>query len=119
MTKKSRKVYTEAQMVSDIAKESEIPIATIRKIFKTWYKVAGNEFLNNKEVPLPGGAGYIYPTLTTSKPRIQNSPLINGEVQFLPKVKTMATFSDPWKKLIHNDPRTIKLIETLLEEFKE
>lgn len=119
MTKKPKNVYSEAQMVLDIARVSKIPVATLRKAFKAWSEVAGNEFLNNKAIPLPGGTGYIYPTLTTSKPRKQHSPLIGGEVEFLPKLKTMATFSDPWKDLIHNDPRTTKLIETLLKDFKE
>jgi hypothetical protein len=119
MAKKPNAIYSEAQMVLDAAKEAELTVNQIRKAFKAWFKLAGEEFLNNKAVPLPGGAGYIYPTLTTSKARKQHSPLIGAEVEFLPKLKTMATFSDPWKELIHNDDRTKKLIETLLKDFIE
>lgn len=119
MVKKPHSVYSEAQMVLDAAREADMTVIQIRKAFKAWFKVAGNEFLNNKSVPLPGGAGYIFPTLTTSKPRKQFSPLTGTNVEFLPKLKTMATFSDPWKELIHNDTRTKKLIEILLKDFIE
>lgn len=119
MAKKPHSVYSEAQMVLDAAREADMTVIQIRKAFKAWVKVAKNEFLNNKAVPLPGGAGYIYPTLTTSRARTQHSPLIGADVEFLPKLKTMATFSDPWKEKIHNDPRTKNLIETLLKDFNE
>jgi len=119
MAKRPHQVYSEAQMVLDIARETGIPVVQIRKIFKAWFKAAGNEFLNNKVVPLPGGAGYIYPTLTTSKPRKQHSPLIGADVEIQPKLKTMAKFSDPWKELIHNDLRAKNLIESLIKDFNK
>lgn len=120
MAKKKRPpIYSEAQLVLDAAKEAKLTVIQIRKAFKAWFKVSGDKLLDKKTVPLPGGAGYIYPTLTTSKPRKQHSPLIGDEVEFLPKVKTIVDFSDPWKERIHNDERTKKLIEDLLKDFDE
>lgn len=114
---KPKAIYLEAQMVSDAAKKADLTVDQIRKAYKAWFDVAVDAFLNNKAVPLPGGAGYIYPKLTTSKPRKQHSPLFDKEVEILPKLKTMAAFSDPWKELIHNDCRTEELIDILLKDF--
>ena len=119
MAKKPHETYLEAQMVSDAAKKAELTVDQIRKAYKAWHDVAVDAFMNNKAVPLPGGAGYIYPTLTTSKPRKQHSPLIGADVEFQPKLRTMASFSDPWKEKIHNDDRTKKLIQLLLKDFNK
>lgn len=109
----------QSQLYSDIAKKAKLPIATIRKALKTYEEVAKHELLNGKEVPLPGGMGYIYLTLTTSKSRTTHLDLTNTDVTIGPKLRTISNFSKPWKAYIQGDLRAKDLIIKLIKNNQE
>jgi len=106
----------QSQLLSETAKEAELTIETIRKALEAYEKVAKDELLNGKKVPLPGGMGYVYLSLTTSKTRTAHLELTNSDATISPKLRTTAAFSDPWKYFIQNDKRAECLIMKLILE---
>lgn len=106
----------QSQLLSETAREAKLTIDIIKKALEAYEKVSKAELLNGKKVPLPGGMGYIHLSLTTSKSRIAHLNLTNSDVTISPKLRTTASFSDPWKDFIQNDERAECLIEKLIRD---
>lgn len=105
----------QSQLLSETAKEAKLTIDTVKKAFEAYEKVSKRELLNGKQVPLPGGMGYIYLSLTTSRSRTAHLDLTNSEVTISPKLRTISKFSDPWKDFIQKDSSANSLIERLIK----
>ena len=109
----------QSQLLSNIAKETGLPIATVRKVLDHYEKEAKNEIMNGKKVPLPGAMGYISLALTTSKTRKAYLDLTACEVTIEPKLRTVAGFSKPWREFIKYDIRAAGLIKELVNKKKD
>ncbi|MGE4282328.1 MAG: hypothetical protein AB7G87_01265 [Clostridia bacterium] len=109
----------QSQQISDISRDTGHPIRTVREILESYERNTKDECLNGKKVPLPGGMGYLYLTLTTSKSREVELELTDSIANITPKLKTVATFSSPWKEFINSDQRAASLIDRLLKSNEE
>jgi len=106
----------QSQLLSEVARKAKLPIATIRKALESYEEVSKDELLNGKKVPLPGGMGYVYLSLTTSKSRNVHLDLTDSEVTIDPKLRTISAFSKPWKGFIQNDLRAKGLIKKIIND---
>lgn len=106
----------QAQLLSMIANDTGLSINIVRKVLESYEKIALDELLNYKKVPLPGSMGYLRLTLTTSKTRKVDLELTSKEAIIEPSLKTTANFSQPWKKKLKEDIRSEKLIHILLNK---
>ena len=105
----------QSQMLTEVAEDSGLTVAIIKKALESYEKVAQNGVMNGKKVPLPGGMGYIYLSTTRSKTQTVYLELSDTHANILPKLRTIVAFSDPWRDFINSDSRAASLISKLLK----
>ncbi|WP_141690662.1 HU family DNA-binding protein [Dehalobacter sp. TeCB1] len=105
----------QSQLLSEIAEDSGLTIATVKKAFESYEKVSKDRIMEGKKVPLPGGMGYIYLALSRSKPQDIYLKLTDSHTTILPKLRTFVSFSDPWKEFINSNLKTPEIIKKLLD----
>lgn len=105
----------QSQMLSEVAEDSGLSVANVKRALESYEKVATNGLLNGKKVPLPGSMGYLYFVLSRTKKQEVHLELSNTHADILPKLRTIVAFSKPWREFINSNPRTASLIIKLLK----
>lgn len=113
---KRPRALQQSQLISNVARDTGLPIITVRKVFAAYADIAKNEFMAGNKIPLPAGMGYVYASITRSTSRVAKVKFSASPVHIEPKLRTIATFSEPWKESINKDPRASELIKRLISE---
>lgn len=109
----------QSQLLTEVAEDSRLTVADVKKVLGSYEDVSKNKIMEGYKVPLPGGMGYIYLTLSRSESQTVELELTDTQAVILPKLRTIVAFSAPWRNFINTDSRSASLIGKLFKRKLE